>query len=274
VNVFICWSGPASHKLAEGLREWLPCVIQALKPFLSSEDISKGQRWIAELNQQLEETNYGVLCMTPENLQAPWVHFEAGALSKHSQASRVSALLLSIKPSDLNSPLGQFHHTEPTRADMLKLVKSINQAMEQGRSISESVLNASFEAHWSYFEKVIAEAREVLKRDKQETPSPRTTTEMFEEIIVRLREIQRESSSTLERATRAEIQQLYASPEIQAMLDRLRLTQLIGGNTLNLGQAAGSGFVRAGAALLTEGPDTVRADGAVTNKPKGRLPDQ
>ena len=56
--------------------------------------------------------------------------------------------------------------------------------MEQDRSISESVLNASFEAHWSYFENVIAEAREVLKRNKQETPSPRTTTEMFEEIIV------------------------------------------------------------------------------------------
>jgi hypothetical protein len=123
MNIFICWSGPASHKLAEGLRAWLPRVIQATKPFLSSSDISKGERWIAELNFQLESTNYGVLCMTPENLTAPWVLFEVGALSKNTESGRVSALLLDVKEAELGPPLGQFQNTQPTHEDMHKLVR-------------------------------------------------------------------------------------------------------------------------------------------------------
>jgi len=188
MNVFICWSGPASHLLAEGLRDWLPRVIQATKPFLSSDDIAKGARWHAELNAQLETTNYGVLCMTPENLLAPWILFEAGALSKNTELGRVSALMLSVKQSDLSSPLGQFQHTEPNSEDMLKLARSINAAMKPEAKLEDAVLKASFDAHWPFMENVINDARSVLK---QETARARPTAEMFEEIIGILRDMNR-----------------------------------------------------------------------------------
>ena len=191
MNVFICWSGEASHKLAEGLREWLPRVIQATKPFLSSEDISKGNRWHTELNSQLETTDYGVLCMTPENLLAPWILFEAGALSKNTASGRVSALLLSVKQSDLSPPLGQFQHTEPNFEDMHKLVRSVNVAMKPEVRLADANLEASFRAHWPFFEDVITSARDVLRQAKKEAPRPRPTGEMFEEIIGMLRDIQR-----------------------------------------------------------------------------------
>jgi hypothetical protein len=45
MEIFISWSGDLSKKIAEQLKIFLPSVIQSLKPFYSSEDISKGKRW-------------------------------------------------------------------------------------------------------------------------------------------------------------------------------------------------------------------------------------
>src|ERR1051326_1201012 len=82
MKVFISWSGPLSQKLAAMLRVWLPSVIQVVKPYYSPDDINKGTRWAAEISKELEESQVGLLCITPDNLYSPWIMFEAGALSK------------------------------------------------------------------------------------------------------------------------------------------------------------------------------------------------
>jgi hypothetical protein len=53
MKVFISWSGPLSRQVAESLKLWVQCVIQAAEPFLSSEDIDKGAVWFGEIGQQL-----------------------------------------------------------------------------------------------------------------------------------------------------------------------------------------------------------------------------
>ncbi len=42
MKVFISWSGELSHKVARIFRDWLPNVVQILEPYVSSEDIDKG----------------------------------------------------------------------------------------------------------------------------------------------------------------------------------------------------------------------------------------
>src|SRR5437868_9968493 len=82
MNIFISWSSKRSGQVALLLRDWLPQVIQAARPWMSQEDIAAGSRWNVEVGEKLKTTKVGVICLTAENLKAPWMHFEAGALSK------------------------------------------------------------------------------------------------------------------------------------------------------------------------------------------------
>lgn len=80
-NVFISWSGERSRWVADALRDWLPAVLQSVKPWMSA-DIKKGTRGQTTISDKLDKVKVGIVCLTPENLQEPWILFEAGALSK------------------------------------------------------------------------------------------------------------------------------------------------------------------------------------------------
>ncbi len=108
MRIFISWSGERSKALAEVLRQWLPGVIQAVQPYYSPDDITKGARWSEEIAKVLEESRVGIICLTRENLDAPWIVFEAGALSKKLEKSKVSPILFGVEPTDLTGPLIQF----------------------------------------------------------------------------------------------------------------------------------------------------------------------
>jgi TIR domain len=76
MKVFISWSGEKSRKVAAALHAWLPYIIQAVKPIMSSRDISKGDRWSDVLARELEDTQFGIVCLTPSNIKASWLNFE------------------------------------------------------------------------------------------------------------------------------------------------------------------------------------------------------
>ena len=128
MKVFISWSGAQSQEIAGIFREWIPTVIQAAEPFVSSEDIRKGTRWIPEMAGELEQCQIGILCITPDNMNEPWILFEAGALSKSMETARVCTICFGISPSNVAGPLAQFQATTFTKDDISRLVKTINEA--------------------------------------------------------------------------------------------------------------------------------------------------
>ena len=75
MKVFITWSGASSKAVAEALRTWLPDVLQDLDCFMSAHDIQAGERWAELLGRELEASDFGILCLTPENPSAECVLF-------------------------------------------------------------------------------------------------------------------------------------------------------------------------------------------------------
>ena len=132
MKVFISWSGEHSNKIAETLKKWIKHVIQSVEPFVSSEDVQKGSRWSADIAKELQDTDFGVLCVTKDNFNAPWLLFEAGALSKTMDKALVVPLLFGLKPSDLSdSPLLQFQATPFSKDEMKKLINTMNEKSER-----------------------------------------------------------------------------------------------------------------------------------------------
>jgi hypothetical protein len=142
MTVFISWSGSLAHAVALHLDSWLPSVIQSVKTWVSSNDIEKGSVWSSELNDALS-TSVGIVCVTQENKEAPWLLFEAGALSKGLTKARVCPLLIDMKTQDVQPPLSQFNLTQPQKEDMLKLAKTIN-AADPDNALPESRLEKAF----------------------------------------------------------------------------------------------------------------------------------
>jgi len=147
MKVFISWSGELSHVVALLLKEWLRHVIQVVEPYVSSEDIEKGSRWFTDIDSKLDDCNFGIVCLTRENMAKPWILFEAGAISRSISQSRVTPLLIDISPADLSGPLSQFQATHLTKIEMLKLAKDIARQLNDPR-FDDALIEESFDKWW------------------------------------------------------------------------------------------------------------------------------
>ncbi len=146
MKVFLSWSGEGSKELAAILREWLPFVFPEVTFWLSSRDIQAGQRWGNELDRELEGTEFGILCLVPTNLLAPWLLFEAGAVSKSVASARVVSYCRGLQPEEVQGPLSRFQGVSADEAGTRKLVGSINSLLDNKRA--ESVLDRVFDKWW------------------------------------------------------------------------------------------------------------------------------
>ena len=185
MKVFLSWSGQKSHIVALAFKEWLPSVLQTIKEediFISS-GIEKGVRWFPELMEKLEESNFGIICVTPENTKAPWLLFETGALSKFGSTSRVCSFLFDLNNIEQDSPFAQFQSTKNEKTEILKLVKSLNNASEL--KIDEKQLEKTF--IYSY-----ETLRKALNRKPIGDKKAKTLTYTYEELQKTKLEIEKE----------------------------------------------------------------------------------
>lgn len=152
MRISLSWSGDRSHAMANALREWLPAVLQAARPWMSSADVAPGSRWGSEIALELQESRCGIICLTPDNLDAPWVMFEAGALSHTLERTLVIPYLLGVQPADLSGPLVQFQVATATRDGTFHMVKGLNRALGDS-AVSDTLLDRTFEMWWPHLER-------------------------------------------------------------------------------------------------------------------------
>lgn len=186
MKVFISWSGERSKAVAEALDDWLPKVIQAVRPFVSTNSIDKGTRWRDVLSNELEESRFSIICLTPENLTASWILFEAGALSK-GQQDKVCTYLFALEYADIGDPLSQFQATKADKNQTKELVRTINKVCGDS-SLSETDFDETFEVWWPKLEQKLTQIPEP-QIAKDPTRSER---ELLEDILTSVRTMQQE----------------------------------------------------------------------------------
>ncbi|MEC3887414.1 toll/interleukin-1 receptor domain-containing protein [Xanthomonas campestris] len=180
MKVFLSWSGNRSRAVANLLSDWLACVIQAARPWVSSRDLDRGSLWFGEINDQLKDTSVGVICLTQENKNRPWILFEAGALAKGLSTSRVCTFLIDLEPKDIEDPLAQFNHTFPSRESVLSLVRTLNASLG-ANALDNRIVEQVFETYWPQFEERFVE---ILKTTEQAPPTkPRPKEDLLGEIL-------------------------------------------------------------------------------------------
>lgn len=185
MKVFLSWSGELSHKTAVIFRDWLPSVIQSIVPYVSSEDIDKGARWSTDIAKELDNATFGILCVTKENVHAPWLTFEAGALSKTMEKAAVSPFLFDIKRSEVSGPILQFQSTIFEKEDVKKLVYSLNRACG-AETLTDERLEKAFSVWYPNLEEQLNTLLQnkplVSVIDKEEEPID-SSSEILEEIL-------------------------------------------------------------------------------------------
>lgn len=189
MNLFISWSGLLSKEIAELLKDWIKITIQATNPWISSEDIDKGSQWFNKISDQLKTTKIGLICITSDNKNKPWLLFEAGALFKGLNNSKIMTFLVNIKHSDVKDPLAKFNHTLPSKEDVKKMMKTINNELGD-QKLDHSVFEKVFEKNWSDFDKSFKQIIEKHNKDIEKVSSAetkRTIDDKIDEILNSLR---------------------------------------------------------------------------------------
>jgi len=177
MNVFISWSGDRSRAVGEALRVWLPRVIQSVKPWMSQEDISAGSRWLSEVSTSLDTSQVGILCVTPENQHNPWLLFEAGAISKSIDKSRVCPLLFDMTAGQLSGPLTQFQSHLLDKAGTGRILSALNSYLGDSK-LSEPDLEQILEVWWPQLEKAVKEIQPI-----NVAPTTRSTQDQLDELL-------------------------------------------------------------------------------------------
>jgi hypothetical protein len=155
MTIFLSWSGAQSEVIAKVLRDWLPKIFfGTVKLWMSQADIDRGSRWAHEIAQNLERSSFGIVCVTADNLNAPWILFEAGALSKLTGNSHVCTYLYDLSPGDLAGPLSMFQATKADKEETRQLVHTINTCLAE-RTIDRDAMDEAFEVWWPRLEKAL-----------------------------------------------------------------------------------------------------------------------
>lgn len=197
MKVFLSWSGERSKKMAEALRDWLPLMIHSVEAWMSAADIDSGARWASAIADQLEESKFGIVCLTSDNLTAPWLLFEAGALAKTKDAS-VGTFLLDISSGDVEGPLAQFQGRTRDRADVWKLIETI---VAKCRAAGEKVpkdheMVTLFDALWQRLDGALSAAAN--------QPGGEARIERLDEILAAVLRLERQGAEQLRKDLRRE----------------------------------------------------------------------
>ncbi len=199
MKVFISWSGHRAQLVAEGLKALVADVLGRADPWVSSEDIAVGDRWADQIGKRLQDTNYGVIVVTADNKDRPWLNFEAGAIAKSVETGKVMPYLVGLRKGDIAAPLGMFQAAVADAVGTRELVDALNKGLAP--SNDAATMDRRFTAAWPRLEGILA----TLPVAATEAPSraTRSDRDVLEEILSMVRASARTRADAEEHDTSA-----------------------------------------------------------------------
>jgi hypothetical protein len=142
-DVFLSWSGPNSKEIARALKNMFETKVFAnekIRCFVSDEDIASGSDWWNKIKRELKSCKIGIICITKENMSAPWIYFEAGTMVARG-VPFVIPLLINCNFNALKeTPLSTKHAVDfYDSAKFTKMVYDIYQAMGYSGKTKEDI---------------------------------------------------------------------------------------------------------------------------------------
>ncbi|CAH0189861.1 hypothetical protein [Rhodococcoides fascians] len=185
-KVFISWSGTYTKRIALVWKQLAIEMFDTVDVFVSSSNIQAGARPLDEIKQELDGTSIGIVVTTPDNQNAAWLNFEAGALSRavKDSTTRVMPSLVGFdSPSQVTSPLKQY------QAKMLDKegVESILQTIASTAGVDWSRKEQTFERAWAAFSPKFDQA--IQYQSEKTTSAKRSAEDMLDEVLGIVREL-------------------------------------------------------------------------------------
>jgi hypothetical protein len=183
VNVFVSWSGRVTRKIASEFSDFLKLVVQRADPWFSDKTPA-GAEWSRAISEKLGDSKIGILLVTQDNKENPWLMFEAGAIAKGVPENRVCVLLVDLKNEDIKPPLSLFQTNPLDKEGVFRVLQTVNDALPEGR-FSDDLLKRAMNAQWSDFD---AKVKKILADEAPiERNKPRDQRDMIVEILETVR---------------------------------------------------------------------------------------
>lgn len=161
MKIFLSWSGEQSRQLADAFANWLPNVLQHVEPYISSKNIGLGERALDNIKNELESSSFGIVFVTKENIKAPWINYEAGAISNSLGIKRVIPVMYDCDLIELDdSPLRQFQAAKDLEKDNVRrIIMEINNLSDEFELDNDRVEKA-FDQWWEVLENDLTSIKE------------------------------------------------------------------------------------------------------------------
>ena len=147
--IFISWSGEYSKNIGNALNDLLKNCLPNTKTFFSP-NIEAGKKWFAEIEHNLNDADAGLLIVTPDNLNQPWLLYEAGAIAGSLGEKKAIPLLIGFASTDITGPLSALQAKHLDKNNLKSIIKQLNQDF---KCVEQSVCDNYFDKFYDDFEK-------------------------------------------------------------------------------------------------------------------------
>lgn len=130
MKLFISWSGKLSRSIGKALKHWLCKSVfpgEDLDVFISDEDIDAGSDWLSVIKSELQHSNCAIIVLTKDNVQAPWLNFEAGSVAMSNEERRAIPLLIDVSSDEIHTPLKHYQAIVISETGIKKLIQDLKE---------------------------------------------------------------------------------------------------------------------------------------------------